>query len=270
MWSIESAPRNLPIEGKGKSWCTTSPVGKQGAAITDVTDEMQNATGVLEYDSTFVELCALSERLEAVEASEERRVSIGTTASWGSLPSPGTFNVPTDCNRTREVFADEEDDWYAHIALGPYTRPRQCLHRLAPIGPPSPIAISEKLPVDSGIEFSVRELVDYLMEQLPLPDCDVENLSFVAEAATPPSPSAEQGGDLLDQFPLGVTEAVETIDRILKSGMLSSSSTRASVSALVDYHLGCIHEERDNPLPEIPRVDHRSFWSLPSRRSSFP
>lgn len=235
-------------------------------ARREVLTEKQAPPNIVPRESTFVGFSALSERLEAVEAAEERQASMRTTATPSSLSNQAAFEGTADFDKRLEVFSDAADAWHSDNPLGTCGRLSPS-DTITPIGSPLPAVITGTSPTHSGAEFSMQELVDYLMEQLPFPEGDAVAPQMMPEAT--PWQRVEQGG-LLGESTLAVNEAVEVIDRILRSGLLNPNTTRAAVAAMADYHLGCIRDERENPLPEIPRVDGISFWRLPRSMQSFP
>ncbi|KAL8445644.1 hypothetical protein Emag_005054 [Eimeria magna] len=234
-------------------------------------------------ESIFIELCELSERLEAVEAAE-RRTSIATTASWRSArEAGGSASPPTVPSSSKRAPMTPEEYWLFQANYAPARglptdaspvmpaprRPVVC----APAGPQRFRRPSHP---PSTSEFTMQQLVEYVMEQLPLPDVDVAELQLVPDSklAAPANDTAtaDETTSPLSEMRVPGDYAIEAVDRILRSGLLHSNSQPHEVVSMAKYHLVCIKEEDEGFLPPVvlPLEGDQQyvFWSLPRRPAS--
>ncbi|KAL8428708.1 hypothetical protein ACSSS7_007052 [Eimeria intestinalis] len=227
-------------------------------------------------ESIFIELCELSERLEAEEEAE-RRTSIATTASWRSgrgaerrASSREQRASESPRPMTSEEYWEYEDNYVPPRGLPTDESP------VKPAAPPPPKAPAGPRRFRRGSrppptsEFTMQEVVDYLMEQLPLPDVDVAQLQLVPD----PEPATAADGETtspLSELKAPGDYALEAVDRILRSGILRSDSQPHEVVSIAKFHLLCIKEEDEGSLPPVtPPLDdeQEDLFGSPRRRSS--
>ncbi|KAL8446745.1 hypothetical protein Emed_004795 [Eimeria media] len=234
-------------------------------------------------ESIFIELCELSERLEAVEAAE-RRTSIATTASWRSAREAGGSasppNVPTTTSRRPPMTPEEywlfEANYVPASGLptdaSPVKPPPPQPEVRAPAGPRK---FRRQSHPPSTPEFTMQQLVEYVMEQLPLPDVDVAELQLVPDskpAASPNNTAADETVSPLSELKVPGDYAIEAVDRILRSGLLHCNSQPQEIVSMAKYHLVCIKEEDESFLPPaalpLEGEEQYVFWGLPRRPAS--
>ncbi|KAL8440287.1 hypothetical protein Efla_004983 [Eimeria flavescens] len=202
-------------------------------------------------ESTFTEMCALSERLEAVKAAESR-ASICTTVSWKSGVDAAAY----------EEFAGEESDGYSDYICETFKDADECwlfekaqrrrsLEQQAAEEPPvriskprsfSPAPVRQQPPERAPLYWSMQDVVDYLFEQLPLPEDDLP-----PNCPCPPLTCCATFAEAhpMDGLVLQGEDAVDAIDRVLRSRLLRFNSTKREVVGLARYQLLRIREEKE-------------------------
>ncbi|KAL8272237.1 hypothetical protein Esti_003831 [Eimeria stiedai] len=244
-----------------------------------------SSSSTFSCESIFVELCELSERLEAVAAAE-CRTSIATTASWRSAREAGGSASPLDVitrpKRVSRTGPMTPEEFWLHEAN--YAHERGLPTDVSPIKrPPLRVACAPAGPQrfrrpshpPSTPEFTMQQLLEYVMEQLPLPDVDVAELQLVPDskpAASANDAAAQGETSLLSKMRVPGDYAIEAVDRILRSGLLHSNSQPHEIVSMAKYHLACIKEEDEGFLPPVVLPlegdQQHLFWSLPRRPAS--